>query len=139
MPFKGESNSLVRFVIPLKLIFQQWTFPHQNLARNLKIIGPQSENNFPRKYDVTLNDVIVPALCAGSCLKNKVLVHFTHFYVPLLISNTIFWMHQLHWMKKFWNICQKVIFNVISRKWRVLEAFDDQAFHYLLSVSLNLI
>ena len=79
MRFKGESNTLVRFVIPLKLIFQQWTFPHQNLARNLKIIGPQSENNFPRKYDVTLNDVIVPALCAGSCLKNKVLVHFYAF------------------------------------------------------------
>ena len=47
--------------------------------RNQKIIGPQSENNFPRRYDVKSNDVIFPALCAGSCLKNKVLVHFCPF------------------------------------------------------------
>ena len=54
------------------VIFQQWTFLHQNLARNLKIIGPQSKNNFQRRYD----DVIFPALFAGSCLKKKVLVDF---------------------------------------------------------------
>ena len=47
--------------------------------RNQKIIGPQSENNFPWRYDVKFNDVIFPALCAGSCLKNKVLVHFCAF------------------------------------------------------------
>ena len=60
-------------------IFYQWTFLHQNLTRNLKIIGPQSENNFPRRYDVFYNDVIFPVLCVGSCLKYKVLVHFCAF------------------------------------------------------------
>ena len=47
--------------------------------RNLKIKEPPPENNFPRRYDIFSNDVIFPALCAGSCLKNKVLVHFCAF------------------------------------------------------------
>ena len=44
-----------------------------------------------------------------------------HFHVPLLISNTIFWIHQLHWMQKFWNIHEKVICDFIWRNgefWR---------------------
>ena len=36
-------------------------------------------NNFPRRYNIISNDVIFPALCAGWCLINKVLVHFCKF------------------------------------------------------------
>ena len=46
---------------------------------NLKIMETQSENSFPRRYDVISNDVIFPALFASSCLKNKVVVHFYAF------------------------------------------------------------
>ena len=54
-------------------------FFHQNLTSNLKIIRPQSENSFPRSYDVISDDVTFPALCGGSCLRNKVWVHFWVF------------------------------------------------------------
>ena len=113
-------------------VFLQWTFLHQNLTRNLKIIGLQSENNFPWKYDVISHEVIFPALCVGLRLKNKVLVHFCTFLYA--IFNYI-WIHQLHWMQKFW----KVIYDVILGKCRILETFFDQVFHHVSSVSLNLI
>ena len=67
------------------------------------------------------------------------LIFFLYFYVTLLISTNIFWMHQLHWIQKSWNIHQKAIHDVISGKWRILETFENQAFHYVSSVSLNLI
>ena len=111
----------------------------KGLMRNLEIIGPQSENNFPWRYDVISNDVIFPALCACWCLKIIVLVHFCGFLYATFNLNTIFWINQLNWMQKFWNIHQKIIYDVISGKLRVLETFDDQVFHYVLSVSLNLI
>ena len=47
--------------------------------RNLKIIGSLSENIFQWRYDVISNDVIFAALCADSCLGNKVLVQFCAF------------------------------------------------------------
>ena len=59
--------------------FQQWTFLHQNLTRNLKIIGPQSGKFFSWRSNVIYNDVIFSTLHSGSCLKNKVLVHFCAF------------------------------------------------------------
>ena len=34
---------------------------------------------------------------------------------------------------------QKVIEDVILGEWRIWGIFDDQAFHYVLSVSLNII
>ena len=34
---------------------------------------------------------------------------------------------------------RKVICDATLGKWRILERFDDQAFHYVLSVSLNII
>ena len=53
-------------------IFEQLTFLHQTLTRNLKIIRPQSKNNF-HGY------MFFSALFGGLYLKNKVLVHFCAF------------------------------------------------------------
>ena len=90
-------------------IFERWTFLVQKLTRNLKIIGRQSENNFLMMSFFKLYVQV-------RLWKIKFWFIFAHFYVPLLISNTIFWIHQLHWMQKFWNIHQKVIYDAISGK-----------------------
>ena len=43
------------------------------------MIGPQSGNNFPRRYDVTHNDAFFQHSVQVRVLKNKVLVHFCTF------------------------------------------------------------
>ena len=119
-------SHLVGFVISLKM-------------RNQRIRRSQSENNFPRRYDVISNEVIFPALCAGSCLKNKVLVHFVafscatfNFKYDILDTSTTLDAKVLEYSRKgnLW---------LHMTKWRILKTFDDQAFHYVSSVSLNFI
>ena len=59
-------------------IFQQWTLLHQNLTRNLKIIGPLFEYNFPRGYDVISNDVIFQLCVHVRVWKIKLWFIFVH-------------------------------------------------------------
>ena len=95
--------SLVGFVISLKfyVYFSTMDFSSSKFNEESKNHHrPQSENKFPRRYEVISNGVIFPDLCGLLCLKNKVLVYFS---VPLLISNTNFRIHQLRWKQKFWN------------------------------------
>ena len=117
-------------------IFQQRTFLPQNLTRNLKIMGPQPENHLPRRYDVILNDVIFQLFVQTLAWKIKFWFTFTHLYVPLLISNTIFW---------YINYDAKVLeYSPEDNLWRhigKMENFGDiwRIFTYVSSVSLNLI
>ena len=78
----------------------------------------ESENHKASVWDMTLFMMkSFSQLCVQVRVwKIKFWFIFAHFHVPLLILNTIFRIHQLHWMQKFCNIHQKVIYDFILAK-----------------------